>query len=527
LTWRDKSPAAAYPSAVASSELQQILENLPRVGTLVKDRGYRQVWRFEWDGRGYYLKFYPRGDYRDRWRRLFRGSPARLEFERLQALQRARIPSPKAIAYLAGFKPAGFAVKGDAVILEAIEPAVALDAYLNDLHVQAKTAPGHRDLVRQVIGLVYQLGKAKLGHDDLHLGNFLLHNGNVYLIDAYAVRPGGMKLNDVLQLGLSASRFATTTDLLRGWRKLEMEGPLPPASNPLSEDRWRTAMQKVFGDGDGRAFAAFQSGEWRGVAFKQHKYPRRWSAVSRMTFTDADWQAAWAELLGRIERDELDVLKRTRSGDVLAGDLVVGDTNLSVIVKRPRRKFWYRYATDVVRGGRARRAWFKSYQLIARNLPVAWPVLMMERVRFGYVTDALIVFECVDGPTLARADLDAIDPAARDMLFRRAGRTLRRMERLGLYHFDAKSQNWIVRPDDRLGPFPVMVDVDGVRRIRKPGVGIERLLRAMRNHPQYTPADSLALCRGFAPFACLTQEASAEETSDATPPLPCAQGKGD
>ena len=30
---------------------------------------------------------------------------------------------------------------------------------------------------------------------------------------------------------------------------------------------------------------------------------------------------------------------------------------------------------------------------------------------------------------------------------------------------------------------------------------IERLLKSMRKHPQYTPADSLALCRGFAPFA--------------------------
>jgi tRNA A-37 threonylcarbamoyl transferase component Bud32 len=512
---------------VASSDLQHILEHLPRAGTLVKDRGYRQVWRFEWNGRSYYLKFYPRGGFRDRWRRRFRGSPARREFERLQALQRARIPSPKAVAYLAGFKPAGFALKGDAVILEAIEPAVALDTYLNDLHLRGQPAPNHRDLVRQVIELVFQLGKAKLGHDDLHLGNFLLHQGKVYLIDAYAVRPGGMKLDDVLQLGLSASRFATTTDLLRGWRKLEMDGPLPPASNPLSEDRWRTAVQKTRGGRGGRrAFAALRSGEWRGVAFKQYKYPRRWSAVSRMTFTDADWQAAWPELLRRIERDEFDVLKRTRSGDVLAGDLVVGGKTLPVIVKRPRRKFWYRYATDVFRGGRARRAWRKSYQLIARNLPVAWPLLMMERVRFGYVTDALIVFERVEGLALARADLDAIDPAPRDMLFRRAGRTLRRMERLGLFHFDAKSQNWIVRPDEHLGPFPVMVDVDGVRRTRNPGVGIERLLRAMRNHPQYTPADSLALCRGFAPFARLKEYADTEDARDAPPPLPCTQGRG-
>jgi len=33
--------------------VEQVLRDLPAVGTLVKDRGYRQVWRFEHDGRAY------------------------------------------------------------------------------------------------------------------------------------------------------------------------------------------------------------------------------------------------------------------------------------------------------------------------------------------------------------------------------------------------------------------------------------------------------------------------------------------
>ena len=31
-----------------------------RIGTLEKDRGYRQVWRCDFGGKAYYLKFYPR-----------------------------------------------------------------------------------------------------------------------------------------------------------------------------------------------------------------------------------------------------------------------------------------------------------------------------------------------------------------------------------------------------------------------------------------------------------------------------------
>lgn len=508
---RDKHPRPRYPSAVKTADLENLLRDLPRVGTLVKDRGYRQVWRFDYNGRGYYLKFYPRGGARDAWRRRLRGSPARREFERLQWLQRAGIPSPRAVAYLVGLKIREY--KGDAVILEAIEPAVALDTYLNDLHVRGERAPDHRDLARQVTELVYALGKAKLGHDDLHLGNFLVHNGKVHLIDAYAVRPGGLKLHDLLQLGLSAGRFATTADLLRGWRRMEVEGPLPPHRNPVSDARWRTIMQKA--RGDNRYFGKLDAGGWRGVCFKGTKYPRRWSAVSQITFGQKDWEDAWPELFRRIQADEFEVLKRTRSGDVLAGDLTVAGRTIPVVIKRPRRKFWYRHLTDALRGGgRARRAWLKSYELITRHLPVAWPLLLMERTTLGHATDAVIVFERAPGPTLARADLDAMDPAHRDMFFRRVGRTLRQMERAGFYHFDAKSTNWIVRDDARLGPSPVMVDVDGIRRVSGAGVGIERLLRALRNHPQYTPADSLALCRGYAPHAPLQQEQGHSEEDE-------------
>ena len=98
---------------------------------------------------------------------------------------------------------------------------------------------------------------------------------------------------------------------------------------------------------------------------------------------------------------------------------------------------------------------------------------------------------------------------ARD-LNRRVGRTLRRIDNSRFAHFDAKSSNFIVLDDAHLGgnagPTPVMVDMDGIRRRRWVGLGIERLLRAMKQHPQYAPADSLAICQGYAPFSPMQQE---------------------
>ncbi len=138
-------------------------------------------------------------------KRLFRGSPARREFFRLQALQRAGVFAPWAVAQLVGFRLSGDI--GDAVILEAIEPAIALDQYITEFNMRGEEIPNRYQLVQSVLHLLHSLGKARMGHDDLHLGNMLLHNGEVYLLDGYAVQFGGLKLNHVMKLAHSVAEW--------------------------------------------------------------------------------------------------------------------------------------------------------------------------------------------------------------------------------------------------------------------------------------------------------------------------------
>ena len=138
----------------------------------------------------------------------------------------------------------------------------------------------------------------------------------------------------------------------------------------------------------------------------------------------------------------------------------------------------------------------------------------MERRRFGYVTDTLIVYERVAGSLLTLLDLGTLDDRSRDTLFRRLGRTLRRLEDGGLAQFDAKSNNWMILDDPKLGPVPVVIDVDGVREAGASTAPIERLLRSMKDHPQYTPTDSLALCQGYAPYARTAKERTVEAEKD-------------
>ncbi len=489
------------PTAADAADLDRTLRDLATVGTLVKDRGYRQVWRFEHEGRAYYLKFFPKAGPRDAFRRLFRGSPAMMEFTRLQRLQQAGVPAPRAVAAMMGFRLAGRV--GDVVILDAIEPAVPLDRYLLEFDLRGEPVPDHHALATQVRGIVLQLGRAKLGHEDLHLGNFLLRDGKLFLLDGYAVRLDGMRLSDLLMLGHSSRRWATTADLLRGWAELGPGGPMP-AVNALSRTLWDRFLGSV--TRKGRYFGRLQAGDWDGVYYKQSKLPHRWSAASRLDVSPDDWAREWPVLFGRIERDELPVLKRSRSGDVLRATVTLGGQELDVIVKRPRRKKWYRWVNEVGRGTRAWRAWRKAWQLVVRDLPTAWPLLVMTRRVGGYAVDAVYVSEHVPGETLAHADLSALAEPDRDQLFRRTGRTLREIERHGFSHFDAKASNWIVRADDRLGPVPVLIDVDGIRRRTWVALGVQRLLRSMHENPHYTPADSLALCRGYAPNAGVTEQ---------------------
>lgn len=418
------------------------------------------------------------------------------EFLRLQALQRAGVRAPRAVAQLSGFRLRHQV--GDAVILEAIEPAVALDKYVTELAVRGEEIPDRPALAAKILALVRQLGEARLGHDDLHLGNMLLQDGEVYLLDAYAVRLGGLRLNNVFKLAHSVRGMATRTDLLRAWRELG-PGGLMPLQNPVSDPQWRKFIERTRREND--YFGILKFGAWRGHFFRKYKYARRWAPASDLQISREDWQRAWPELLRKVEAAELQPIKRGLSGEVLATDLQLGGRSVPVIIKRPFKRYWYRYLNEIGRGSRPLRAWRKAWSLIVRDIPTAWPLAVMQKRSWGYITDSLIVLERIEGPVLGHADLDAMDARQRDMLFRRTGRILRQIDDLGLSHFDAKAINWIVQQDPKLGARPVLVDVDGIRFRRWRALGIERLLRAMRDHPQYSVADSLALCQGYAPFS--------------------------
>jgi hypothetical protein len=482
---------------VNATQLEQALRNLDRIGVRLRENPVREVWKFEFQQRAYDLHFYPRR-WRQGLRRLWRRGSALLEFVNLQALQRAGIPAPRAVAHLVGFRIKG--EPGDALIIEPIAGAVPLDGYLQDAFIRGQPVPNRRDLAEQVVQIVTGIGRAKFRHSGLSLGSFLIADGKVYFGDAHNLRRGGLRTTDLL---------------LRGWWKLNPD-VVPPRKNPLSSRLWRDFVRRSRSNND--EFGRFASGEWCGHFGKSARWGVPWSLASRLSITESDWRSAWPTLLARVEADQLEILKRDDSGDVLAGEVALAGRPISVIVKRPRRQRWTQHLLDAVRPSRPQRMWTKAWMLIARNFPCEWPLLVMNRgAVFGYKSDAIIVFERVQGERLDKIDLDAIPQPQRNMLFRRAGRLLREIEQTGLEYLDGKSTNWIVYRDAQRGLMPVLIDLYGVRTLNGYLIarGIQRLLRAMKRHPQYTPADSLALCEGYAPRAVIAEQPSGKPEGQA------------
>lgn len=491
-----------------AAEIEKALKDLETTGQCIKRHPTRQVWRFAAGGKPFIVKFYPHRP--NRWRKLVRGSLAMHEFTRLQWLQKAGVSSPRAVAVLMGFSIGG--EKGDAVVLEAIEPAERLDELVTRCRLEGRDIPDHRGIARQIVTIVEQLGRAQLGHSDLHMGNFLVRQGTVCLIDAYPLHRKGVTVRDMLKLGLSVHGVATRTDLLRAWRQLAGSDFLPPRNR-----QWAKHLRKMQSRimGENQYFGRLADGPWRGVCFRYAKHPRRWAPISQMSVQTEHWQREWPNLLKRIEADQFDILKRSPSGDVLSGQAVLGGRPVDVIIKRPRRKKWVRFLSEIGRGSRARRAWRKSWSLVHRDLPTAWPLLLMEKRVLGYVTDAVIVYERLAGEPLSQVNLDELPARDRQGLFHRTGRLLRLLEQSGLYHWDAKSSNWMIVPDAVTGPYPVMVDVDGIRSNWGIGEGMRRLLLAMKQHPQYTPEDSFHLCKGYGPFAQMIRREDEVEDGNA------------
>ncbi len=471
------------------------LRQLDRHATLVRTRTGRETWRFSYNDKPYYLHFYPQGS-------KLSASDAPKEYAGLKTLQDFKIPAVRVVAMMSGYQ---FGTrKGNAVITQGLEPAVRLSE-------MKPTSRQRRMVVDQVVAILVKMTEHDVGYQDLSLDSFLWHDGRVVVLDGVGVRSEVLTTDQLMQFVHNIDPYATRSDRVRGWRAIKRDDEeLPP------EDRARA--KRYVQDLKHDAVERVRIGEWSGWFKAHHDRALEHSVSSHLRITKEDWDREWPRVVERMRGEQLEILKRDASGDILAGELHLQGRPIDVIVKRPRNKYLYRRVLGALRASRAKRLFDKTRWLMIRRIDVEYPLIVMERRVMGYAVESVAVFEKVPGQTLDQVDLDTMDASEREDFFRACGRVLRKIEDTGLTHTDAKSSNWIVfRPSPLPSPVstpereirPVLVDAYGVRPLNAflQLFGIQRLLRAMKNHPQYTPTDSLHICRGFSPRAMLKEEA--------------------
>jgi len=132
---------------------------------LVKANSRRKIWRVQTDKLKVYVKRYESGGIVGSVKRIFRSSPAGVEFRNHQLARTAGVNCPEPLA----FAQKGWRGSGGASILitAAVEAAEPLDDYLHD-------KPLDDELVRLLAELMGKSHRAGLMHPDPHLGNFLI-----------------------------------------------------------------------------------------------------------------------------------------------------------------------------------------------------------------------------------------------------------------------------------------------------------------------------------------------------------------
>ena len=360
---------------------------------LLKENGARAVWRVDAGSPALYVKRFPPELFRDR---------ARKEAGLLLELHKAGIPCPKLVAVARDDA-------GSYLITEEIPRVRTLASIL------VEGGPEGRALLAPLGALTRRLHDAGFDHQDFHVGNVLVQDRNLFVIDVHRARRArslsrARKLDAIAFMALSFIEKSPLTDLVRFVRACGYN------SRPEQVEVWnhiRRARDRYY---SGRLERCFREGTGFGVKDK---------IVYRK-------EIDLPELLGRLKSGRHIVVKE-KKGETLSR---VED---SLFVKKTSP-------------GRARAIWRNAHGLALRRIdtPRLWACGP------GWVAGEWI--ESVDLHSYVKTAYGMLDRDGRRAFLARFARMVRRMHDLGIRHADLKAGNVLVGAD-RI----VAVDLDRVR----------------------------------------------------------------
>jgi tRNA A-37 threonylcarbamoyl transferase component Bud32 len=351
-----------------------------RDAAIIKQNNARCVWRTEMGEGIAYIKRFPPQMFRDR---------ARQEVEMLQALTEAGIGCPTVLAH-------GRDAEGTYVVTEEL----AETEILRDVLARGDRTRRLLDALGRFARSLHEIG---FEHLDFHVGNILVRDEELFIIDVHRAKLGSplnedQRRRNIAFLLLSFIGFVSTADMLRFLR----------ACGITSHEEIREIRRRL----RKRRHEHFTSRQRRctknstGFEIQQGVYLRRGA--------DLEEVSAYAA------RTDLEIVKASPKESLVKGD--------GRFVKRTTKS-------------RAKRIWNNTHGLAVRGIDA--PALVACGANW-------VVGEWVDAPHLYTWILEhfgSMGRAERDAFLARFARTIRQMHLRGIIHRDLKAANVLVDGD--------------------------------------------------------------------------------
>lgn len=449
-----RQPSLPYSLALDDNnrlELQQWLRVLP---------DQRYVARAQWQGRSVLAK-------------LFVGSKAQRHQAReragIDALHAAGIPSPQQLA-------SGSNGQLHWILFEFLPDAVSLGQQWQAVEQQPLLNDTQQSVLHQALDIIAGMHRQGLWQSDLHLDNFLLHQGLLYVIDGGGVeqqQPGQLLAPEQARHNLAVF-FAQLSPALDDWLA------------PLLQHYQQQGGQSGF-DLAGLRTAIARIRRWR-----IHDYLKKtarncslFSVQKSLSGLRAVQRARLSEVAELIDQPDTFIagghLYKTGGTATVAR---VEHQNRQWIIKRYNIKNFKHWLKRCWRPSRAWRSWQAGYLLQLQGIAVVQNLAVREQRRFGLRSVAWLVSEYLDGqdliarfaPYVESGEVPQHDLQQLQQLFNG-------MIRAKISHGDLKGHNILWHNDSCL-----LIDLDAVRQHRDHASFVRAFARdrarLLRNWPQ-------------------------------------------
>ncbi len=516
-------------AALLDGHLQRCSHPDPAQWTIVKQNPSRTVYHGYIDSQEIYLKHYHSGTWIHRLRRRLGWSDALREMRFSQYLRDHGVPTPSSLAASRGGGIEWLATR-------AVGPAVPADKWhAQQLHRGREGRREIRKCIASIGALIGKMHKAGVIHRDLHCGNLLLRTEtdppSPVLMDLHRMGrrrrlSRRMMAINLAQLFYDRRNFTTRTErlrflkcylatcgmggTLRGWQFLvEFFGRRHRRKQYAQRDRRIT--------GRSRYFQPIQiPGGWRGHVVLGSKRHLGGSEAAELLFSGEDWSRVLGDPESLFSGTNIKVVKDSRSSLVIQRSLRIGPHEVNVYIKRPRRKKLWKFVPDCFRPSRPVRAFKFGHALLTRRIATALPLAGIERRVGPFLRDSILITEKVSSPHLydfmntwlsipPKGDTLLSVPQQRQLaqeVLWQLGRMLQQLHDNNFSHRDLKATNIRVRwsPEDR--PEIVLLDLDGLRRVRFMTVqrkfrGLMRLNVSLLQCPVINHAGRLRMLLGY------------------------------